>query len=567
MRRHGALPPRDAGCLIMARLIGQFDYIVVGAGSAGCLLANRLARDPQVRVLVLEAGGPDDWIWIHIPVGYIYCIGNPRTDWCYRTEPEPGLNGRSILYARGKVLGGCSSINAMLYLRGQAADYDGWARGTGDARWGWEQVLPVFRQTEDHWRGESPAHGAGGEWRVERQRLSWDILEAFSDAAVECGIPRVDDFNAGDNAGVARFEVNQRTGVRWNAAKAFLRPALARGNVTVLTGALAHRLRVAGRRVLGVEFEHEGELLQADAARETVLAAGSINTPQLLQLSGIGPGPLLQAHGIPVAHELPGVGEDLQDHLQLRMAFRVQGVRTLNELVHSWTGKLRIGLEYALRRSGPLAMAPSQLGAFARSDPGRERPNLEYHIQPLSLDRFGEPLHRFPAFTASVCNLQPTSRGSIRIHSPDPRVHPQIRPNYLSTDEDRAVAVDALRLTRRIVLGTQSLRRYAPEEFLPGPAFESDEDLARAAGDVGTTIFHPVGTCRMGRAEDPGAVVDSELRVRGLQGLRIADASVMPRITSGNTNAPTLMIAERAAALILGHAESDPALPGQAPPG
>jgi len=528
----------------MARTLGTFDYVIVGAGTAGCVLANRLSADPDVRVLLLEAGGRDRWIWIHIPVGYIYCIGNPRTDWCYRTEPCAGLNGRSILYARGRVLGGCSSINAMIYMRGQRRNYDAWAAATGDRAWSWERVLPVFKRTEDHYRGAGDFHGAGGEWRVEPQRLGWKILDAFQAGAEELGIARTDDFNRGDNEGSGKFEVNQRRGVRWSASKAFLHPVTHRKNLTVLTDALVRRLTLAGRRVTGVEFERAGEVVTAEARVETVLASGAIGSPQILQLSGIGPAALLSAHGIPVAHELPGVGENLQDHLQLRVAFRVRNVRTLNEIVNSWTGKARIGLEYLLFRTGPLTMAPSQLGLFTRSSSEHREPNIEFHIQPLSLDRFGEPLHPFPAFTASVCNLQPASRGFVRVKSPDPRAAPAIQPNYLSTPEDRRVAVDSLRLTRRIARG-EALARYLPEEFVPGPQLQSDAELLRAAGDVGTTIFHPVGTCRMGRADDPAAVVDPRLRVRGLDGLRVVDASIMPTITAGNTNSPTIMIAER----------------------
>ena len=533
----------------MARPLGTFDYVIVGAGTAGCLLASRLATDPEVSVLLIEAGGRDDWIWIHIPVGYIYCIGNPRTDWCYRTEPCDGLNGRSILYARGKVLGGCSSINAMIYMRGQRNDYDAWAALSGDAAWSWDSVLPVFKRTEDHYRGATEFHGAGGEWRVEQQRLGWEILDAFQAAAEEIGIPRTDDFNRGGNDGSGKFEVNQRRGVRLSAARAFLRPATHRKNLTVLTEALVTGLRLEGRRVRGVELVRGGEDLVAEARIETVLAAGAIGSPQLLQLSGIGPGRGLAAHGIPVAHALPGVGENLQDHLQLRMAFKVRNVRTLNELANSWSGKVRIGLEYLLFRTGPLTMAPSQLGLFTRSSPDHARPDIEYHIQPLSLDRFGEPLHSFPAFTASVCNLQPTSRGFVRLKTPDPRAAPAIQPNYLSTPEDRRVAVDSLRLTRRIA-AAKALARYRPEEFVPGPQLQSDAELVTAAGNVGTTIFHPVGTCRMGRADDPAAVVDSRLRVRGLGGLRVVDASIMPTITSGNTNSPTVMIAERGSDMI-----------------
>ena len=532
----------------MARDLGTWDYVIAGAGTAGCVLANRLSMDPDVRVLLLEAGGKDDWVWIHIPVGYLYCIGNPRTDWCYRTEPEPGLNGRAILYARGKVLGGCSSINAMVYMRGQAHDYQEW-EARGNPGWGWDDVLPVFKRSEDHHLGADAAHGSGGEWRVEQQRLSWEILDAFREAMNEAGIPKIRDFNRGDNEGSGLFEVNQKRGVRWNASKAFLRPAMRRPNLTVLTNSQVRRLRLARKRAVGVEFSQGGEETFAAARVETVLAAGSIGSPQILQLSGIGPAALLREHGIAVAHELKGVGENLQDHLQLRMAFKVKNVRTLNERANTLTGKISMGLEYLFFRTGPLTMAPSQLGAFTRSDPAQPSANLEYHVQPLSLDKFGDPLHPFPAFTASVANLRPTSRGSVRIKSPDPRAAPAIRPNYLATDVDRRIAADSLKLTRRIAQ-QPALAKYQPDEFLPGPEFRSDDELARAAGDIGTTIFHPVGTCRMGPDSDPGAVVDARLRVRGVERLRVVDASIMPTITSGNTNSPTLMIAERGSDMI-----------------
>jgi choline dehydrogenase len=533
------------------RSIGPFDYVIVGAGTAGCVLANRLTADPAVSVLLLEAGGKDDWIWIHIPVGYLYCIGNKRTDWCYKTETEAGLNGRSINYPRGRVLGGSSSINAMLYLRGQARDYDEWAQVTGDSAWAWRNVLPVFMKSEDSWRGADEKHGQGGEWRVETPKLRWEILEAFANAAAESGIPKIDDFNRGDNEGVSRFDVNQKSGVRMSAARAFLKPAMARPNLKVLTGAHTRKLRLAGKRVLGVELDHAGETVFAEARRETILAAGAIGSPQVLQLSGIGPGALLQRHGIPAAHELPGVGGNLQDHLQLRMAFKVKHALTLNTLLGSWWHKGRMGLEYACLRSGPMTMPPSQMGAFAKSDPSQTTANLEYHVQPISLDRFGEPPHKFNAFTASACNLRPTSRGSVTITSADPYAYPAIAPNYLSTDEDRRIAADAIRLTRRIVLGTGAMRKFEPEEYTPGAQFQSQEELVRAAGNIGTTIFHPVGTCKMGRESDPDAVVDSRLRVRGLERLRVIDASIMPTITSGNTNSPTVMIAERGAQLIL----------------
>ncbi|MCK6432873.1 MAG: GMC family oxidoreductase N-terminal domain-containing protein [Burkholderiaceae bacterium] len=533
-----------------------YDHIIVGAGTAGCLLAERLSADARRRVLLIEAGGRDDYLWVHIPVGYLYCIGNPRTDWLYHTEPDAGLNGRRLRYPRGRVLGGCSSINGMIYMRGQARDYDAWAQACGDDRWQWAQCLDLFRAHEDHWRGADTFHGAGGAWRVERQRLSWEILDAFAAAAQQAGIPATDDFNRGDNEGVGYFEVNQRSGVRWNTAKAFLRPALDRPNLQVWTGAQVSRLlfdaSAAAPRVCGVEVlpAGGGTPRQARAAREVVMAAGAIGTPQILQLSGIGPGALLHGHGIAVRHELAGVGQNLQDHLQIRAVFQVEGVPTLNTMARRWWGKARIAAQYLATRSGPMSMAPSQLGAFTRSAPDQRWPNIEYHVQPLSLEAFGEPLHPFNAFTASVCNLNPHSRGQVRIRSPQPHDAPLIEPHYLSTAEDRQVAADSLRLTRRIV-AQPALARYRPRELKPGVQFQSDDELARLAGDIGTTIFHPVGTCAMGRADDPTAVVDSELRVRGMSGLRIADASVMPTITSGNTNAPTLMIAERAARWIL----------------
>ena len=526
--------------------LGEFDYVIVGAGSAGCVLANRLSADPEVRVCLLEAGGKDSYIWIHVPIGYLYTQNNPRTDWCFKTEAEAGLNGRVLNYPRGRVLGGCSSINGMIYMRGQARDYDHW-RQLGNPGWGWDEVLPLFTRAEDYYLGADAAHGSGGEWRVEDMRLRWETLDAFQAAAAELGIPKTEDFNRGDNAGCGYFHVNQKRGVRWNAAKAFLRPVRDRPNLTVVTQAQATRLRLEGRRAVGVELRLRGERATVGARREVILASGAIGSPQLLQLSGIGPGALLREHGIPVVHALEGVGGNLQDHLQVRLAFRVKNTRTVNEQANSLWGRIGMGLEYALFKRGPLTMAPSQLGAFAKSDPALETPDLQYHVQPLSLEKFGEPLHAFPAFTASVANLRPESRGTVHIKSPDPLAAPAIQPNYLSTATDRRVAAEAIRLTRRIV-AAPALERFEPEEFKPGPEFQSDAELARAAGDIGTTIFHPVGTARMG--DDDLAVVDARLRVRGIEALRVADASVMPRITSGNTAAPTMMIAEKAADMI-----------------
>lgn len=526
-----------------------FDYVIVGAGSAGCVLANRLSKDLRNAVCLLEAGGKDNWIWFHIPVGYLFAIGNPRADWMFKTEAEAGLNGRILNYPRGKVLGGCSAINAMIYMRGQREDYDNW-RQMGLEGWGWDDVRPIFRHHLDHYLGAGEHHGAGGEWRVEAPRMRWQILDSFIEAAIEAGVPRVSDFNTGSNEGISYFHVNQKNGRRWSAARGFLKPALSRSNLKVETHAHATRILFEGKRAIGVEILQHGKLRRILARKEVILSAGAIASPQLLQLSGIGNGTFLQEHGIDIVHHLPGVGENLQDHLQLRPIYKVSGVRTLNEEYRSLLKKGQMALEYALFRKGPLTMAPSQLGAFTRSSPDYATPNLQFHIQPLSLDKFGEDPHPFPAFTASVCNLRPTSRGTVRIRDGKAGEPPLIRPNYLSTDEDQRVAVDALRLVRQIV-AMPALQKYRPEEYKPGATLKTDEELLKGARDIGTTIFHPVGTAKMGVDSDPMAVTDARLRVRGVESLRVIDASIMPTITSGNTNSPTLMIADKGAAMIL----------------
>ncbi|WP_421779795.1 GMC family oxidoreductase [Kiloniella litopenaei] len=532
--------------------LGTYDYVIVGAGTAGCVLANRLSKDPNNSVLLLEAGGKDNYHWIHIPVGYLYTINNPRTDWCFSTVKEKGLNGRSLSYPRGKVLGGCSSINGMIYMRGQARDYDQW-RQMGNTGWAWDDVLPLFKRGENYHRGDSEFHSEGGELRVEEQRLSWPILDRFQEAAAEAGIPITTDFNRGNNEGVGYFEVTQKKGVRFSAARAFLHPVKSRKNLTVLTRAQAQKIILENKTAKGLVLDHNGVRSEVKARKELILSAGAVASPVLLQSSGIGGGDLLARHGVEVQHELAGVGENLQDHLQIRTVFQVSGTKTLNEMSHSLLSKAAMAVNYTLFRKGPLSMAPSQLGCFAKSNPGLETPDLEYHVQPLSTDKLGDPLHKFPGFTASVCNLRPESRGYVHLSDPKGEGMPTIAPNYLSTEGDRQVAIDAIKLTRKIC-ASPALSVHSPREYLPGSHVVSDEDILKAVGDIGTTIFHPVGTCKMG--SDAMAVVDEELRVHGITGLRVADASIMPTITSGNTNAPTIMIAEKASDLILGESYS-----------
>jgi choline dehydrogenase len=529
---------------------GDYDYIIVGAGTAGCILANRLSADPSNRVLLLEAGGRDDWIWFHIPAGYLFTIGNARSDWMFRTENEPGLNGRSLAYPRGKVIGGSSAINAMISMRGQAADYDGW-RALGLDGWGWSDVLPAFRSVEDHFLGEGEHHGIGGGFRVEAPRVSWRVLDAVRDAAVQLGVPAVEDFNCGDNEGVSYFHVNQKRGRRWSAARGFLKPALGRKNLSLTMHVLVERLIIENGRACGVEFQRDGEKFEVRTAGTVILSAGAIGSPHILSLSGLGRHEWLAPLGIETLHNLRGVGSNLQDHLQQRAIYKVSNVKTLNETYHSLLGRAAMGMDYALRRRGPLTMAPSQLGIFMRSEPAQPRANIEFHVQPLSLDKFGDPLHRYPAITLSACNLHPTSRGTVRLRSADPMSPPMIAPNYLATAEDRAVAADAIRCTRRL-MAQPALKGYSPQEYLPGPEVGNDtESLAAAAGNIGTTIFHPVGTAKMGRDTDAESVVDARLRVHGIDRLRVVDASIMPTITSGNTNTPTAMIAEKGAQMIL----------------
>ncbi|MDA0662905.1 MAG: choline dehydrogenase [Proteobacteria bacterium] len=533
----------------MASSEDEYTYIIAGAGSAGCVLANRLSTDPKNRVLLLEAGTKDSYPWIHIPVGYFKTAMNPKTDWCFETETDPGLNGRSIPYPRGKVLGGSSSINGLVYIRGQSHDYDQW-RQLGNAGWSWDDVLPYFKKAEDQQRGENETHGVGGPLAVSDISFTRGFSSAFIDAAAEVGIPRTDDFNSGDQEGVGFYQLTTRNGRRCSAAVGYLNPVKHRSNLTITTEALVHRVVFEGKRAVGIEFSVNGEKRIARVTKdggEVLLSCGAVASPKVLQLSGVGPAPVLQEFGIGMVHELPGVGMNLQDHLAARSVYKTNEP-SLNNEVNSILGKIRIGLEYALFRKGPMTIAAGHVGMFAKTRPDLETPDVQFHVIPLSITGVGKALHKFAAFTASVCQLRPESRGHVVIKSTDPSVDPAIHPNYLSTVNDQQTIVDGLRLSRKI-MATPTMKKLVIEEFAPGPATQTDEQLLQFARDTGSTVYHPVSTCKMG--PDSMAVVDERLRVHGMQGLRVVDASIMPTLNSGNTNAPTIMIAEKAADMIL----------------
>jgi choline dehydrogenase len=536
-----------------------FDYIVVGAGSAGCLLANRLSADPANRVLLLEAGGRDNWIWYHIPVGYMYSSGNPRSDWCYTTEPEPGLNGRRMPCPRGKVIGGSSAINAMIYIRGQAGDYDHW-RQLGLRGWGWDDVLPYFRKHEDHFGGENEHHGAGRELRVDPQRADYPINKVFEHAIEQAGIPSSRDLNTGEAEGMGRCEVTQKGGLRMSAARAFLKPALTRQNLKLETGVMCERILFDGRRASGIQYRQDGRTKTARAGGEVILCAGAIGTPQLLLLSGIGPAAHLQELGIDVVADRSGVGENFHDHLQFPQRFAVDFNGTLNDTYWSLTKRAWIGLEYALFRRGPLSMAPHQYACYMKSDPSQDRPNLALYPIPYARESAASArLRRGSGITLSICDLRPTSRGRLRLKKNDAAEYPSLLFNYLTSDRDQRVAIDGLKIVKRIVQ-QPALARLNPqvvtEGVMPG---EDDASYLQTAKTIAFTIFHPVGSAKMGIASDPMAVVDERLRVMGVEGLRVIDASAIPAVTSGNTNAPTMMIAEKGAEMILSDARSQPA--------
>jgi len=527
----------------------EFDYIIIGAGSAGCVLANRLSSVSSNKILLLEAGGKDNYPWIHIPVGYYKTMHNPKTDWCFKTEPDVTMNNRSINYPRGKTLGGSSSINGLLYIRGQEQDYDMW-RQLGNVGWSWKDVLPYFIKSENQERGKNEFHGIEGPISVEDQRIQLDILDIFMNAAEEIGIPKTNDFNKGDNFGCGYFQVTEKKGLRCSAAVGYLKPIKNRKNLKIITKAHVKNIDFYKKKAIGISYWRNNKLIKAKAKKEVILSAGSIGSPHILQTSGIGDPSKIKNHGIQIISNSPGVGKNLQDHIMMRPVYKVKNIKTLNKKINSFFGRMLIGMEYVFFRKGPMTMGASQLCGFAKSDSSRETPNLQFHIQPISTDKLGgSDLHNFDAFTPTVSNIRPTSRGEVYLASADTRDHPKIKMNYLSTPEDRKVTADGLKLIRKIVLQTKSFSKYEPEEFRPGINIQDDEELVKASSDYAQTIFHPVGTCKMGN--DENSVVNDRLVAHGLTNLRIVDASIMPNITSGNTNAPTIMIAEKAADMII----------------